>query len=136
MAEEKELQEKVLRYRRLEAMLNNLINQRELINSKILELQSTLASISEIEKSGEIIFPLGSEAYTLGKITKKDRIIVEIGANVALEKNIEEGKEFLNKRKTELENVLSESQRDVSEISMTMNELGFEIQRLTSEKNV
>jgi len=132
---QKELQEKIITYRVLEARLNSFLKQRDLITSKLLELQSTLASINEIEKSEEVLFPLGSEAYTFGKIIEKNKIILEIGAGIALEKNIEESKDFLNKRKTELEDVLNETQRNVLEISSIMNQLGLEIQKL-SEKNV
>jgi prefoldin alpha subunit len=108
-----------------------------LVASKILELQGTLASIDEIEKSEEVLFPLGSDAYTFVKITEKNKIIVEIGANVALEKSIEESKELLKKRKAELENVLNETQKVISETSSALSSLSEEIQKLsTSEKNV
>jgi prefoldin alpha subunit len=134
---QKELQEKVIAYRILEVRLNSLLRQRDLVASKILELQGTLASIDEIEKSEEVLFPLGSDAYTFGKITEKNKIIVEIGANVALEKSIEESKELLKKRKAELENVLNETQKAISETSSALSSLSEEIQKLsTSEKNV
>jgi prefoldin alpha subunit len=134
---QKELQEKIIVYRILEMKLNSLLRQRDLIASKILEVGGTLAGINEIEKSGEILFPLGSDAYTFGKITEKNKIIVEIGAGIALEKSIEESKIFLEKRKTELENVLAQTQKDISEISSAMSQLSKEIQSLSkSEKNV
>lgn len=133
---QEELQEKVIAYRILEIRLNSLLKQRDLIASKILELQSTLASVDEIEKSKEVLFPIGSEAYTFGKITEKNKLIVEIGAGIALEKNIEESKEFLNKRKSELENILAKTEKNILEVSAVMAKLGEEIQKLTSEKNV
>lgn len=131
MSEQKELQEKILTYRILEARLDSLLKQRDMIASKLIEIQTTLASLSEIEKSKEeILFPIGAEAYTFGKVIDKKKMIVEIGANVALEKGVEEGKEILNKRKAEMENALNAIQKDVAQISAGLEQLGPEIQEM------
>src|SRR3990172_2953785 len=124
---ERQLQEKLLTYRLLESRLESLLKQREMIANKIMEIQITAESIDEIEKSKEeILFPLGSEAYTLGKATGKGKITVEIGANVALEKTVEEGKQTLRKRQQELGNVLQELQNNISEISKALPKLEAE----------
>lgn len=135
---QKELQEKLITYRILEARLNSLLKQRDLITSKLLELQSTLSSINEIEKSQEILFPLGSEAYTFGKIIEKNKIILEVGAGIALEKNLEESKNSLNKRRVEFEKILNETQKNFLEVSSVMDGLSMEIQNLgqKAENNV
>jgi prefoldin alpha subunit len=134
MVEKKELEEKVLAYRILEAKLDSLLKQRNMIASKLIEIQTTLESINEIEKSKEeVLFPLGSEAYTFGKVMDKKKIIVEIGANIALEKTIEEGKETLKKRKLELENALDTTQKNIMEISSSLGQLGPQIQELAKE---
>lgn len=134
MVEEKELQERILTYRVLESRLDSLLKQREMLASKLVEIQSTLFSIDEIEKSKEdILFPIGSEAYSFGKVTDKKRMIIEIGANVALEKNVEEGKEILNRRKAEMENALNSMQRDIMEISSAMGQLEPEIQEMAEQ---
>jgi len=134
MVERKELQEKILTYRILEARLDSLLKQRDILASKLVEIQTTLQSIDEIEKSKEeILVPIGSEAYTFGRITDKKKLIVEIGANVALEKTVEEGKEILNKRKAEMGNALNSIQKSILEISSNLEQLGPEIQELAGE---
>ena len=131
---EKELQEKIMTYRILESRLDSLLKQRDLVASKLIEMQTTLASIDEIHKSAsEILFPIGSEAYASGEVVDKDKIIVEIGANIALEKSVEDGKEILNKRGKTLEESLNEIQREISNLSAAINQLGPEIQELTQE---
>lgn len=134
MQERKELQEKILAYRILEARVDSLLKQRDLIASKIVEIQTTLQSIEEIGKAkGEILFPIGSEAYNFGRITDRKKLIVEIGANVALEKTVDEGKEVLNKRRGEMENVLNTIQKNILEISSSIEALGPEIRELTKK---
>jgi prefoldin alpha subunit len=131
MVEKKELQEKILTYRILEARLDGLLKQRDMVVSKLIEIQTTLASIDEIEKSKEeILFPIGSEAYTFGKVIDKKKMIVEIGANVALEKTVEEGRQTLNKRKEEMENALNALQKDIAQISAGLEQLGPEIEEM------
>lgn len=131
MVERKELQEKILAYRILEARLDSLLKQRNMLASKLIEIQTTLQSIDEIEKGkGEILFPIGSEAYTFGKVIDKKKLIVGIGANVALEKSVEKGKEILNKRRKELENALNGLQKSIVEISSNLGQLGPEIEKL------
>ena len=131
MAEQRELQEKILTYRILQSRLDGLLKDRDLVANKIVELQTTITSIDEAKKSdGETLFPLGPEAYVSGKITNKEKVIVEIGANIALEKSFEEGKETLGKKKAELEKNLEDVQNEISEISSAIQELTPEIQAM------
>lgn len=129
MTNQKELQEKILAYRILQARLESIIKQRDLIVNKMVELQNTLATIDEVKKTEEeTLFPLGSEAYVFGKPTNREKLIVEIGANVALEKTFEEGKKILSKRKDELEKTLAEIQKEISQLSSAIQELTPKIQ--------
>ncbi|MGC8812739.1 MAG: prefoldin subunit alpha, partial [Candidatus Aenigmatarchaeota archaeon] len=100
--EEKEFQEKILVYRLLEARLNSLMKEREMLLTKLVEIQTTIQSIEEIKKNDEILFGIGSEAYAFGRIKEKGKFIVEVGGEVALEKTTEEAKKTLEKRKLEI----------------------------------
>jgi prefoldin alpha subunit len=131
--EEKELQEKILAYRIFESRLNALLRQRDLIVNKIVEINSTLESVDEIEKSDEALFSIGSEAYAKGKITDKEKIIIEIGANIALEKNMKEAKETLEKRREELEKSLAQIQEEATRISSGLESLADEIRELSKK---
>ncbi len=131
MVNEKELQEKMLIYRTLESRLETLTRQRDLVSSKIVEIISTISSIDEISKNQkDVLFKLGGEAFAYGNVTDKNKILVEIGAGVVLERLPEDGKEILNKRKQEMENALKEIQNNISQISNAMNQLGPEINEL------
>jgi prefoldin alpha subunit len=132
---EKELQEKIMVYRIVESRIDALMRQRDLFLNKIVELQNSLASIDEIAKSKEeILFPIGSEAYSFGKVADKNKIIVEIGAGVALEKNFEEAKEIIQKRKNDIQTAVKEIQEDVQKLSQSLSSLEFEIQSLAGQK--
>lgn len=131
---EKELQEKILTYRLLEARLDGLVKQRDMLINKVIELQSTLGSIDELSKSdGEVIFPIGGETYRIAKAVDKDKLLVEIGAGVALEKDTAEGKGILNKRKDELEKFVNQLQQEILKVSDAMSQLNPEIQKLAKD---
>jgi prefoldin alpha subunit len=132
---EKELQEKIMVYRIVESRIDALIKQRDLFLNKIMELQNTLASIDEIAKSNqEILFPIGSEAYSFGKVTETNKIIVEIGAGIALEKNFDEAKEIIVKRKNDIQTTVREIQADIQKLSQSLSSLEFEIQSLAQSQ--
>ncbi|MBI2542755.1 MAG: prefoldin subunit alpha [Candidatus Aenigmarchaeota archaeon] len=134
MTDEKGLQEKMIVYRTLESRLEALMKQREFINSKLMEIISTIVSIDEIEKNKDgALFRLGGEAYVEGKMNNKKNILVEIGAGVILEKSIKESKEILNERKIELENTFKELQNNITQLSTVLNQLGPEINELIQE---
>ncbi len=134
MAERKELQEKILTYRILESRLDALLKQREMMASKMIEIQNTLGSMDEIEKcKEEVIFPIGAEAYVFGKVADKKKLMVDIGAGVILEKTVEETKEILNKRKNDIENALNSMQKDIGEMSAALDQLGPELQSMSEE---
>lgn len=135
MVSEKELQEKLMVYRIIESRLDALIKQRDLFFQKIVELHNTLGSIDEIAKSKEeILFPLGGEAYSFGKVVDKNKIIVEIGAGIALEKNFEEAKEIINGRKTDIEAAVKEIQQEVENYSNSLSVLTPELQNLMQNR--
>jgi prefoldin alpha subunit len=131
MAEEKELQEKVLAYRIIEARIEGLLKQREALTAKLIEIETSLNGIDEIEKTNEdALFSLGSETHFFGRVTDKNRMVVEIGANVALEKTFEEGKQILSKRKDEIENFMVNIEREIIQLSASLQELESQINEM------
>jgi len=132
---QKELQQKMLAYRILESRIDSLMKQREFLANKLVEMQTTLESIDEIEKSKEdVLFPLGSAAYTFGRVTDKNKMIVEVGADVAIEKNFTEARDILNERKNDMENALTTVQRNIQEASESLQILEPEIQQMLQKQ--
>ena len=137
---EKELQEKLMAYRALEGRIDSLAKQHDMFASKVVETQSTIDSINEISIQGkgaegtkDILFPLGSAAYTRGTVADKDKLIVEVGAGVALEKTAEEGKAILEKRKKELEEAMGVLRKEMQNISGMMQKIEADTQQMVSK---
>jgi prefoldin alpha subunit len=128
---EKKLQENMLAYRMLESRLGNIARQRDMIVSKIMEIQSTLITVEEIEKGSEdVLFPVGSAAYIRGKPADKEKIIVEIGAGVVMEKTLVETKKLLKDRKKELELAIDSLGKEMQNMASSMQKIEADAQEM------
>jgi|YelNatPaOPRAMG01_1025707.scaffolds.fasta_scaffold02674_21 prefoldin alpha subunit len=135
MEEEKELQEKILAHRLIEARIEGLLKQRETFIKNLVEIEESIKGIEELKKKGEdVLFSLGSQTYIPCKIVEKDKIIVEVGANVAIEKSLEEGKQILQKRKEEIEKAVEEIENTINQLSAGLKDLGEEIGEMLRKK--
>ena len=68
----KEFQEKLMRYQILDNRVKGLMDRREFLLSRILEMETTLNSMEDVEKSkgDEIFLPLGSSVHVPGTLHK------------------------------------------------------------------
>ena len=132
MTDQKEIQEKVIRYQILEGRVQALMKRRDLLLTKMLEIDSTLNTIEEIKKKTEkeMFLPLGSGVYVLGNLKKTKKMIVELGANIAIEESVEKAKKILEKRKNTLNTGLQAVEKEMTSLSNELLKLEPEIRAL------
>ena len=131
---EGELQKKMMEYRIMESRISSMSNQRELFSTKMLEVQSTLTGMDQITKGhSDMIFPIGSGSYVKGQLSEEKKILVEIGANVALNMGLAEAKEYLESRKKELEEGIEIINKDLENTVLEMKKLELDAQKLIAE---
>ena len=131
---EQDLQQKMSIYRSMENRLNSMNSQRNMFTTKMVEVQSTLNGIEEISKgNSDIIFPIGSGSYVKGQLIEEKKVLVEIGANVALNMGLTEVKVYLESRKKELENGIEIINKDLEKTVLEMRKLESEAQKLIAE---
>jgi len=130
---QRELQSRVITYKALESNLTNFARQKDMLFSKLMEIQNTIASVEEINKSkSDVLFSVGSAAYSKGKPIDKNNLIIEIGAGVAVEKTIDEAKSILESRKKELEKAIENTQSEMNKIVSAMQQLEEDTQKILS----
>ena len=135
MVEQAEIQKKLLRYQILESRANALMKRRELLISRMIEIESTLNSIDELKKSdGEnILLPIDSSVHVKGGLKKVDKMIVGLGANTAIESTVEETKKILEKRRKVLEDGLSILEKELTNLNEELMKLQPEISDMFRE---
>jgi prefoldin alpha subunit len=129
---EKEVREKLIRYQLLENQAKAFIERRNFLLTKIMEIDSTIDSLGEVEKNKgkEIFLPLGSGIHIPGILNKTNKMMVEIGASVATECTTEKAKEILNKRKEIIESGLQRLEKDIMNLGNELSRLQPEIENM------
>ena len=129
---EKDLQEKIFQFQVLEDKFKELNQKRELFTIKLAELEQTKQAIDDIAGSNddEILIPLGSGVFVPGKLEKKEKMIVSLGENAAMEKDVEEIKSILEKRRKILEEGIESVKKSMLNIAQEMQAIQVEAQEL------
>jgi len=129
--EKKNLRSKLLEFQLVENRLKVLESRRNLILSKIAEIERTIQCLNDVQKSGksEILLSIGSNVYVPGSLKKSEKILVELGAGVIVEKNFEGARSFLEKKLKILENGIASIENEIVNLSQRLNELGREIRK-------
>lgn len=132
MSNQKDIQEKLIRYQILESRVKALMKRRDLLITKMLEVETTLSTIKEIEKKTEkdIFLPLASGVHVLGSLKKNKKMIIELGANIAIEETVEKTKKILEKRKNILNNGIQTIEKEITSLSNELLKLEPEIRAM------
>ena len=89
----------------LEETVNELQSRINLTNSALTELRvssMTLEGLEE-EKGAQLFVPIGGGSYVKARLETANKVVVGIGADVAVERSLKETKEELEARIAELE---------------------------------
>lgn len=119
-------------YQVLQNQLETLSKRRDLLLNKMLEVETTLNTIEEMKdkKDEDVLIPVGSAVYLPGTLKKSEKMIVELGANIAVEKDVQQTKNIINERKKNLEGGIKTVETEILKISEELTKLEPEIRNL------
>ncbi len=123
-------QEKVLRYQILKQSLEEIGKREKDILLAIEEVENSkesLKEIKELKEEKDSFVNFGSGIFVKGKIYPVEKVLVDAGAGVVVEKSVEEAEEILEKRKENLEKALKKIEEDKSKILKDLEALGREL---------
>ena len=127
---QQEMEEIMNNYKMLETRLDTLAKQREVVAKNIAEIRATIDSITEIENSNEMLFAIGRGAFVKGRTLDKKNVLVNIGAEVFIEKSAEDGKKSMEARQQEFEKVFGQIEKEMINISSLLEQLNLKMQTL------
>ncbi len=105
-SEEEVFRRLVVELRMLEGTAEALQSRINLVNAALTELRvssMTLEGLEKEKKDAQLFVPIGGGSYIKAKLESTEKVIVGIGADVALERTMKEAKENLENRMAELE---------------------------------
>lgn len=135
MANNKKTREKYSELEMLKNRAKNIQEQIKNINSRVLELMESVSALEQLKNYGkgdEVLIPLGSNSFTKAKLLKTDKIMMNVGSGVMIEKKIEEGKETIEEQIKVLENVEENLKDRLGDLRVKMEKLQMELSELIS----
>jgi prefoldin alpha subunit len=115
-----------------EAQAKQLQRNVEMLQEALEEALSTQAAVQALSKSdGATIFPLGARVFVVAKPEKKNRLLVEAGAGVMVEKTCEEAAADLGESVKKIRDGLAKAQEQLAEISRKAGELNAQAEALS-----
>ncbi len=123
---EEDIQKMAASHQQMEYQAQAIAQQINLVKASIDDCDKAIYTITElegIEEEHEMLIPIGSGANIMAKIIKADKVIIEIGAGVNVEKNSDEATKNLMVRKEELTKFHEKLQTDLNELVTKIKEI-------------
>lgn len=113
-------------YQVLEDQQSALAEQLNLLESQIQGVNTSLISLNglkEVQNGHEIIVPLGANAYTYASLKDPEKILVSIGKDILIEKNLEAGIASIEDLKEKYQKIKEKLLKNYQEVSGKIEEI-------------
>jgi len=129
---EEQTQQLLYQMQMLENMFGELTQKENSIISIIREANSAIHSIKGIDTQSESdsLVPLGLGAFVKSKVNSNEKIIINVGSGVAIEKNHNDAINYLESRLKELEIVLQDTNQQRQQIAANLEQGKQQMQTL------
>lgn len=129
---QKALQEKGFQLALLDQELKKVEEQYRLLDQSITNIEVTKLNLDEVKKikNTEILASLAEGIFVKAKIDKIDKVFINVGKGIIIEKNINEAKEILNKRVEELSVLKSLLTKEAEKILGEIKSIEEEVREL------
>jgi prefoldin alpha subunit len=117
----------------LEAYYQEITSRQQTVSAALVETRAASEAINSLTKSesNELLIPVGAGTLIYASTTGLKRAIVSVGAGVAIEKDVEAAKAFLQARRQDLEKAMTSLEGQRKEIGTRLDAGRATIQRIT-----
>jgi len=134
LSAQEELQRLVLELRVLESYYNELTSRETLVARAILDTRATMDALKSIPQGSdsEILVPLGAGVLMKVCSPTVDKLLLNIGAGVVVEKSKDDILRYLNERSSELETALSNISNQKVDLANKINAYRAKVNELAA----
>ncbi|MFQ5999700.1 MAG: prefoldin subunit alpha [Candidatus Bathyarchaeia archaeon] len=135
-SEEETLRRLMVELRILEGTAEALQSRVNLVNAALTELRfasMTLEGLEKEKKDAQLFVPIGGGSYIKAKLESSDKVIVGIGADVAVERTMKVAKENLGNRIAELEKTRTSLGQQFAQVVGKIREGRARLEELTAK---
>ena len=129
---EEEVRRLLAAYQQYQAQADGIMHQLSLTQMTAEGLERALGAVEALdtaEVGQEILVPIGSGSFIHGKLASKEKVVLNVGAGVSIEKTAAETREILKVRKAEvlegskkLNEVLAKIDQEMQKIQAIMQQ--------------
>lgn len=123
---EEEVRRLVLAYQQYQAQADALVRQLSLTQLTAEGLERALGAVEAMEKAEEgqeMLVPIGSGSFVHAKLASREKVVLNVGAGVSIEKTASEAKESLKARKAEVAEGSKKLNEVLSKIDQEMQKI-------------
>ena len=129
-AKQKELQERYMEMQMLEQQIRQIQQQIQMLENQLMELTATSQGLDDFEKTSkgtDILVPLSPGIFTKATLKDNKDVIVNVGANVAVKKDIRSTKDLINKQAVEIKRFQEEMMVELQKLGLKAGSIEQEI---------
>ncbi len=136
MVDQKELNEKYFELQILEQQLKQVNQQLLGLDNQLLELQrikDNLDDIASTKKDTEMLVALGGGVFSKAELKDSNKVLMNVGSNVVIEKDIASSKEVVDHQIGQINEVIKQLEQEFQILAMNSQVLQQELQKIVSE---
>ena len=121
-----DIQKLSTQFQQLQYQADALSQQLNMVSASLADTEkalNTIAGFEGVEDEHEILIPIGMGTNIMAKISKPDTVIMEIGAGISMEKDLDNAKKSLEIQKEELTKFHQTTQNNLEQIATKMHEI-------------
>ena len=127
----------VMEIQYLENVVQSLQQRFSFVEAAIAELQVAQSTVSDLSKETEgadILVPIGGGSYVRAKAADVEKLIVGVGADVAIEKTAKEAMDGYKARIDELHKIRSSLGEEIEKVAANIAKARQELERLSRKQ--
>lgn len=136
MENKDKLQEKYIEFQMLDQQIKQASGQVQELNTKLMELEyikMSLDEIKDIKKGSEILAPLSSGIFIRAEFKGSRELLVNVGGNTVVAKNISETKQLIDSQLEEVGAMREKLLLQVQELTIKARTIEQALSKLAKE---
>ena len=134
---EKKAQQMYMEFQMLDQHIKQLQKQLEMITHQLIELNMTSNSLDEFNKINEgkeIFVPLSSGIFAKASIKNTSELLVNVGANIAVRKDVASAKKLIQNQMEEVKKIQKQMADELEKLTNHAAQLEMQLQSLIGQE--
>jgi len=135
--DEAKVQEKYVEYKTLEQQIKQVQKQIQVLENQLMEISTVTESLDELQQVNEgteILIPISNGIFTKASLKDNKELIVNVGANVAVNKKIPETKKLMDTQQEEIKKMHEHMNSELEKLAVKATVIEKELATMVEDK--